>query len=530
MDKVFFIVGLVLLMIFMVVRSIRYIHMFQLNSYMPKRLYTWFARNYKSEYGALSILHISLVIFLTLQWYYVFFAVTLIMCFAALHKFKNKKEKKKLVYTARVKRLLTTEIVFMGVGVFFIGAFALTANVLWASLLLAVFVLIGESKISYPVIANIINLPFEKLLQRYFYNDAKRILESNPDLIIIGITGSYGKTSSKYILSGLLSEKYNVLMTPGSYNTLLGVVRTIREQLKPTHEVFIVEMGAKNIGDIKEICDLVKPKYGLITSIGPQHLETFKNIDNIINTKFELVDSLKSDGKAFLNYDNVYIENKAINKKKVRFGVKSGKTDFWAENIDYGSRGATFDLCANSGIRINLSTQLLGMHNVLNIVGACSVAVELGVSQERIIRAVRRLTPVPHRLEMKRKSSEYIIIDDAYNSNPEGAREAFAVLNNFSGYNKILITPGLIELGVLEDKLNHNLGADAAKVFDKIILVGEKKTEPIFQGIKESGYDMENVYVRDNLFEALEKLNELNNQPTVVLLENDLPDDYEKIK
>ena len=136
---------------------------------------------------------------------------------------------------------------------------------------------------SYRVVSlvNIVNSPIEKWIQKGFYNKAKRKLEEMPNLKVIGITGSYGKTSTKYIVSTILSQKYNVLMTPESFNTTMGVVRTINEKLNSMHNLFVCEMGAKQVGDIKEICDLVKPDYGILTAIGPQHLETFKTIDNV---------------------------------------------------------------------------------------------------------------------------------------------------------------------------------------------------------------------------------------------------------
>ena len=164
------------------------------------------------------------------------------------------------------------------------------------------------------VIGNIVNSPIEKANRQYYINDAKKMLKACPDLKVIGITGSYGKTSVKYYLSTVLKAKYNVLMTPESYNTPMGVVKTIREQLRPTHEVFVCEMGARHVGDIKEICDIVFPEYGIITSIGEQHLETFKSIDNIIKTKFELYDAVSDKSKMFLNGDTE--NNKSNHRKK----------------------------------------------------------------------------------------------------------------------------------------------------------------------------------------------------------------------
>ena len=154
------------------------------------------------------------------------------------------------------------------------------------------------------LIADIVNKPINHMINKKYINEAKKIINGMPNLIVIGVTGSYGKTSTKNFLYKLLSSKYNVLMTPKNYNTTLGVTMTIRNELKATHEIFICEMGATRVNDIKEICDIVKPKYGIITSVGPQHLESFKTIENVIKTKFELADSIPQEGLVLLNYDN----------------------------------------------------------------------------------------------------------------------------------------------------------------------------------------------------------------------------------
>ena len=154
--------------------------------------------------------------------------------------------------------------------------------------------------------------PVENAINKKYYDEAASILASMPGLKVVGITGSYGKTSTKHYLNRILSEKYNVIMTPGSFNTPMGVIRTIREMMKPYNDLFIVEMGAKNIGDIKEICDLVHPQMGIVTAVGPQHLESFKTIENVQRTKFELVDALPADGFAVVNNDFQYISNREI--------------------------------------------------------------------------------------------------------------------------------------------------------------------------------------------------------------------------
>ena len=214
--------------------------------------------------------------------------------------------------------------------------------------------------------------PTEQFVKNHYINAAKRILrkKQHKNLIKIGITGSYGKTSTKFILKTILSETYNVLATPESYNTTMGNIRVIREQLKPEHEIFISEMGARYKRDIWEICDIVHPKYAIITSIGPQHLETFKNIDNIVKTKAEILDSLPTDGVAFLSKDNDYCKQlyKKEKREKYSYSLKDKKADVYAREIVLNEKGSNFIAETPIG-EIKCSTVLLGEHNIGNILG-----------------------------------------------------------------------------------------------------------------------------------------------------------------
>ena len=264
-------------------------------------------------------------------------------------------------------------------------------------------------------------------------------------------------------------------MTPGNFNTTLGVVRTIREKINATHEIFLCEMGARHVGDIKEICDLVKPKYGIISSIGPQHLETFFNIENVINTKFELADAIPEDGKVFLNYGNEYIKNKKCSKNIVSYGVDINGVNYVAEDITVNAKGSSFTVKNSKGEKQEFRTKLIGRHNVENITGAIAVANELGIPMEELVHAVKTLEAVPHRLELIRGNNA-TIIDDAYNSNPVGAKMALDTLNCFDGC-KIIITPGMVELGAKQDECNGEFGRQMTKVCDYIVLVGKEQTK-----------------------------------------------------
>lgn len=492
--------------------GLRYIHILQLNSYRYERYYLWHTKNKSRLFAYLSLL--SLASLAGYDWGGRVVFLTLAFLFLITTPFKRKKAKTPLVYTARVKRLLLIYIL-LGIVLLFVS------YVIKENILLSVVVLFMGAFLSPHLVtlALFISSPVEKGISRYYYNDAKKILESKKDLIIIGVTGSFGKTSMKNIVYGLLSEKYEVLMTPGNFNTTLGVVRTIREHLKPTHQVFVVEMGAKNKGDIKEICDLVKPHFGVISSLGPQHLESFKTIETIIDTKFELADAVwENGGTMFLNYSNDFIKNHPTEGKTVTFGL-SEDADYAAKDMKYSSKGAEFSV---NGIEIK--TALLGEFSSINIAGGIAVAEHLGVTGDAIKTAAKRLTAPEHRLKLI-KHPAYTIIDDAYNSNPEGAKAALKTLSLFSE-RKILVTPGMVELGAEEFNLNKEFGRMAAHSADYIVLVGKKQAPPMEEGIKEEGFPSDKLYIAENINDAFAYLNKITDVPSVVLLENDLPDNF----
>lgn len=500
---------------------LRYLHMFQLNSYHALNQFRW----YGAHPGELVLWHMgglcALISLLVLGYDTAGLIVAGCVMIFFLGFQIPQKAKKKLVFTHRVIRLLITSSLMYCAVVLLISLFAqgtIIAAIAFPMLQILSMLLV--------IVANVINMPVERLNNLKYINDAKRIINELPNLTVIGVTGSYGKTSTKFYLNKLLSAKYNVLMTPESYNTTLGVVKTIRSSLNATHEIFICEMGAKRNGEIKEICDIVHPKHSVITSIGPQHLESFKTIDNIISTKFEIADCI-TDGIVFLNYDNEYILNNKTDKKTVGYGIGAGNgKEYFATDITVSEKGTEFTLNCADGTSKRFGTKLIGAHNVQNIVGAIAVAHKLGVSFDELVTPVRRLECVPHRLQVNGGGNR-IIIDDAFNSNPSGAKAALDTLNVFDGC-KILITPGMVELGEKEYELNKEFGRQAAQVCDYIILVGIERAVPIKEGVLAGGFPEEKTFVTADLQQALRIMDNTDShgQKKIVLLENDLPDNY----
>ncbi len=456
----------------------------------------------------------------------------------------GKKFKKPFKYTARVKRMLVTFFILIAaafVGAFFsadrvqlYGAGSTTGRLyLWTHTYhvnLLPYIFVGSALYLTPLLvplSNLINKPIETAINNWYINDAKKKLAAMPDLHKVGITGSYGKTSMKFYLSELLSSQYETLKTPESFNTPMGVTITVRRDLKPTHEYFICEMGARRVHEIKELCGIANPHDGIITSVGPQHLETFGSIENVVNTKFELADCVKANGgKIYLNYDNELIRAKVGEyPNAVTYGTTEGS--MWrGSDVSVSDRGTEFTVTAPDGKSCRFGTKLLGEHSVQNLLGAIAYACGTGIPMEKLVLPVKRIAAVPHRLQLLDKGGGVTYIDDAYNSNPSGCRAALAVLGLFDAC-RILVTPGMVELGAKQAELNFEFGQEAAKACDYIVLVGKAQTQPIYDGIKDAGFDMEKVYVADGLNDALTKANSYpTDKKKVVLLENDLPDNY----
>ena len=504
---------------------VRQFQMLQQNSYFFVRYFRWYKSNFNfKEVTAVFIAVIGAILassVISPDTAYYKFTLTVLLLYllknAVSSVLANKTSVKTLVLTARVKRMFAAA-----------SALTIVLIVLGAVLKSAVFSGVLFFLAAFPQVLTMLTLgimtPIEKSIAKYYVNDAKKILKSKKDLKIIGVTGSYGKTSTKVILGRILSEKYNTLVTPENYNTPMGLVITVRKHLKPQTEIFVAEMGAKRKGDIKEDCDIANPTMGIITSVGPQHLDTFGNIETVISTKFELADRVKENGgKVFLNFDNELIKNNSDGYDFISYGTSDA--DVKVQNITYSADGLTLQIAHGNG-NFKVTSKLLGHHNALNIAAASAVALELGLTEQEIAFAVSKIKPIEHRLEMKPYISGSTLIDDAYNSNPEGCLEAVRVLGRFNGMKKIIVTPGLVELGDKEYECNKALGKLAAEICDEIILVGRNRWQPLKDGIEETGFNSDKLHLVTSFKEAVSVFSPMCDKNTVILFENDLPDNY----
>ncbi len=514
---------------YLILRTKKSLHMLQQNFYNEANKYlVWILKHLKKAFNLKELIIIPVIIwglyfnnpYTTL----ILGIVYLIIGILYYKEIKNEQTKKPLVVTKRIKRkIVTTTIIYLLPTIFYYIKYDNFTDY-WKFYQISTFILIF---MNFMVIwlVNIINQPIEKSIFYYYKFQAIKKLKQMKNLKIIGVTGSYGKTSSKNILNDILNVKFNSFATPKNLNTTYGIINTINNFLDKFSDIFIVEMGAFRRGDVKDICNLVKPKYGILTKIGVAHLETFGSRENIQKGKFELIESLPTDGIAVLNKDDEFQVNYSLKNdcRVIWIGINNKDADIYADNTELSYKGTTFDVYfKNDKATYKFETRLLGQANIYNILAGIALGREFGLTIEQLQLGVKSINPIPHRLELK-KYGDINIIDDAYNSNPIGSKMALDVLSMMPG-KKIIVTPGMIELGKEQYKLNKKFGTYIADVADEVILVGEEQTKPIYDGLKEKQYSEKNIHILNDVKDAFKLIQKLKGKETYVLLENDLPD------
>jgi len=510
--------------------SYRMFQAFQLGSYRAREVSKWF-KSTKFEYliRYFALFFLALVV----MGVYVasFFIFPVAHYFGALGFFLfgilfivlafRQAKKTPLKFTWRIRRLMITTAV-LNAGIIF-GLLQLGAL-----LPIDFYPFVAFSFMAIPlttILAHFIMLPIENGIRGKYKRRTMRILDAHKGLIKIGITGSFGKTTVKNILTAMLSKKYKAMTTPSSFNTPMGICKAVGDGLGE-NEVFVAEMGARYTGDIAELCKVVRPDYGILTGIGNQHLDTFGSIANLHKTKYALIESIPQNGYAYFNGDsegakmmygwcNVDHKTLACHKDISTEGV-------YYSNNTMTAKGVSFTL-HHGDKSIAITSPLLGKHMAGTITLCASCALDLGVSLEQIAEAAAELKPVPHRLELIDKG-DTIVIDDAYNSNVDGARNALEVLSMFDG-TRIVVTPGLVELGEEEEECNFKVGEFIAEFADYAIL-NSSRGETIKKGALSKGMNESKIFIVEGLQPSLAAIENIQADKKVILFENDLPDNF----
>lgn len=442
--------------------------------------------------------------------------------------------KKALVMTARMRRLLS---VAAGAGVILLTAVILLVTLgPWPLAIAAVIVITATATLlvaAVQVVANFVLKPLQARIVSGFRARARqRVVEWDP--LVIAVAGSYGKTSTKHAIAALLRPSIDTLPTPQSFNTLMGVTRAINETLQPHHRAFIVEMDAYAPGEIAAICRLTPPRIAVLTSVGPQHLERFGSVERIAAALYEEIAALPEDGTAVVyggEPASAALAARAIaeGRRTVRYGMEGeeGVCEVWATDVRVDGGGSHFTWRWDAeGLAVPVDIPLLGRHNVLNVTAAFIVVHLLGHSVGTAGREAAGLEPVPHRLQLMPTANAIRVIDDSFNANPVGMHNGLEVLAAMPGGRRILVTPGMVELGSVEESENRRYGEHAASVCDEVIIMDSRPARSVLMGVRGAGMVAERVHVVRSLDEATAVIGRVATAGDTVLFANDLPDTY----
>ena len=509
-----FIIYSLCLLFFFYRRSCVFMHFFQQEEYDNKRFINFILKDF-------NLLDKKLSLIIIILFFYAFFEKKLqihlallsllLVIFGLLQKNPIKVAKKLLVITARVKRLFIALLSIFSVYLYCLHDFTIYIFYLLNIALIQAIPLML-------VLANILLYPFEKRINNKYLKEAKeKIKQINP--IIIGITGSYGKTSTKHILYHILSSIAPTLSTPGNVNTPMGITKIIREKLKPEHKYFIVEMGAYGKDSIKRLCDLTPPHHGIITAIGHAHFERFKNINTVAQAKFELANAV--------TYGFVIVNGDAINNDLLlKYGNKT--TVVHSHDIKQNNNGLQFDLHFEDQTH-TIALPLFGTHHASNASLCFALLYKMGINTDTITAALKSTPQIQHRLEVMANKTGSIIIDDAYNSNPTGFTAALDVLKLLKKKDGrvIIVTPGMVELGDLHDEKHFEVGVKSAEIADYVLVILPNRIKSFIQGFNSIAKSTQKLLTFDSFSTAKKWVDANLQQDDVILYENDLPDLYE---
>lgn len=362
---------------------------------------------------------------------------------------------------------------------------------------------------------------------------ATKKLSKYKKLTVIGITGSYGKTSVKEFTAHILEAKLKVKKTPQNTNTDIGIAIFILRNSFDDIDAFVVEMGAYRMGEIKKICNMTKPSIGIITAIAEQHLSLFGSIENIQKAKFELLESLPEDGFAITNADNQYCASPLDTitaKKRQTFGLgeeqieHTNNPDFLITDIKTNLKGITWKGTYENIERI-VEAPVLGDHQATNMAPALMVAAHMKIGGEN---AVERCKTLPNNSKTSTNIIEYgvsRVIDDSYNSNPKGFNAALDIMCKFpSTERRVIVTRGMIELGSKSRELHEKIGEEIAFCADELIIITPDNVKPLKDGIDhiKDKYKVEVKLIYDHK-KLVKYIQQYKDTPATILLENRIP-------
>ncbi|MCD5396177.1 MAG: UDP-N-acetylmuramoyl-tripeptide--D-alanyl-D-alanine ligase [Candidatus Pacebacteria bacterium] len=504
-----------------------WVYLWQLKEYHRKR----FIDHFRTQKGksiflnwvfATKILFLLLICFLpSFNLFYFVLPLFIFECLRTLLSF-YKKRAKLPIFTLKARAILLLS--FLSLYSLAIILFFFSPNIPFFVLGLLVLDILTPLFVSFFVF---LFEPITLFFQHCLLRKAERKRERFKNLIVVGITGSYGKTTTKEILAFVLSSQFRVLKTERHINAEVGIAKTILEKLKPEHQIFVAEIGAYERGKITQVCKAIKPKIGIITGINQQHMATFGSQENIIYGEgFELIDNLPDNGTAVLNWDNEYIKSNLTSQnskvKIIKYAVKNIKeADVWAEKIKVEKEKISFWM-ATEKEKVFCEVNLIGAHNIYAVLAAGAVAEELGMSLSEIAEILKNIKPDLGAMQLKKGINGIDIIDASYSANPDGVISALDYLKIWER-KKVIMMPCLIELGKVSKEVHKKIGKKIGKICDLAIITTKDRFKEIQKGAKEAGMKKENILFLEDPRKIFEKIKNFCKEGDVVLLEGRVP-------
>ena len=518
----------IIFLVFAARRLILLLHVFQQEEYDAPRFLKWIvsSRSYDKRLSVNILLLVAVAYFIPRLGGWILVAIVGGFLLTAAWRERNplKDAKKKLVLTARAKRILVVAMIYaatMG----FVFSYIYLPPILWLVPIQTMPLMLAFAVWTLA--------PQEAYVQRRYWREAHEKL-GRLEAKVIGITGSFGKTSAKHILSHVLEAASTGLATPGSVNTPMGIARIVREQLRPEHRYFIAEMGAYGPGSINRLCQLAPPDFAVITAIGKAHYERFKTLETVASAKFELAEATVARGGKVI-----------VTEDALSHAPAHAFADRYPDAMIVCGEGETCDLRilaqsqSKDGLSLSLTWQggtyeftvpIFGTHQITNIALVFAVACAFGADPESVVLALKSTPQITHRFEVKPGPNGAALVDDAYNSNPEGfasALETLDILVEADG-RRILATPGMVELGDAHDEEHTRLGEIAAAHVDTLLAIAPSRIESFVDAFEQHTGDETETIRCESFAEANDWIAENAKSGDVVLLENDLPDLYER--
>ncbi len=445
----------------------------------------------------------------------------------------GRKQNKEIVWTPKMYAVLIISIVGYVYGIFSLITWILPLSY-YSMILIWIAPFLLSFLYAIPLaLATVILSPLDLILKESIVRKARKRLESFPNIKVVAITGSYGKTTMKEMVARVLEPHFNVVKTKENFNTPLGISEQILREIDKDTEVFVVEMGAHEAGDIKELCQIARPDISILTGINEAHLERFGSISTTIKTKFEIVTECAPDGVVILNADDMRVV------KSAREFIGNQITHYYSSDnnslsrytytnkiFDQDGGGLHFTLLRDKNLVGEIRTKILASYVIGNAVAGFIVGKEFGLSDAQIRSALLGVAPAPHRLSSARTPNNIVVVDDSYNGNPAGAKEALSVLSQFENRRKIYVTPGLVEMGSETEAVHRILGNQIAEVADLVFLVENSVSDYIHTGLQEKNFPERNINISQNSKEMHTRVAKELVSGDVVLYQNDWPDNY----